>query len=665
MRHKLSAVIIGISVLCTPMGRVFAQEDSVGMVPKTNVIMQMNYCITTLSNIIHNQSMQVFQHETDQLLNNLTMEQIVGLYEINNFRLGLLDAISRFEITEEERNLLKRIQSIKRDNAKWEALSSALGSTMLLTGGSTQNVNLQMAFQALVTVARTAVEYQSLQNQQNIEELRAMWELRKEDMKTITDLRKTALEIVFNLYNKYDLKEEDRLTENLANQFSEYITMPDPAHRARLLEDNRAAFEKLASYYYYLGMAYVDMGQYRRAKSYLQTYQEMYSRNPILRYDEKTGCIALTRLAYEPTLTPEEKRTLVETALTNLPHNSAAQLQCAMVYIYELHEVQRGLQLIRSGLDDPNASDKDVLYLAAIELFPLISRYAALNEQIHGSFQRAEALQLDTYLTYLVNYHTNAWESFSGLFRFEKISRRPWLIGARQLNPKMRILMPGRLTYQAGTMAVYIEYHDGDKVKIRQLRANLEQEVPLKKVNKVDCFKANPNLKYLFMETYVPDKVFLVKHNINTGEVMSGQYPRLSEYVLTTDDLEDIVDFCEDYAPTTRDNKFQCRKWREYKKKLKYDDFSVKFKGGELLYTPHHSERQSGYYLRMVFSNGIQIMYKFDKSAKKLLPYLYVDSSNRIVFADKRWQTEYLDVAEPEEPGWWSRLWDKVAGWFK
>ena len=85
---------------------------------KDMVIAQMNYCITTLTNIVHNKSMTVLEHESDQLLNNLTMEQIIGLYEINDFRIELLDAVSRFEITEEERALLRRIQSIKRDNMK-------------------------------------------------------------------------------------------------------------------------------------------------------------------------------------------------------------------------------------------------------------------------------------------------------------------------------------------------------------------------------------------------------------------------------------------------------------------------------------------------------------------------------------------------------------------
>lgn len=75
--------------------------------------------------------------------------------------------------------------------------------------------------------------------EQNIEELKAMWELRKEDMKVVNDSRKSALEVVFKLYNKYHLYEYDRLTEKSAQDFLDIYKEPDPAKRARLLENNR------------------------------------------------------------------------------------------------------------------------------------------------------------------------------------------------------------------------------------------------------------------------------------------------------------------------------------------------------------------------------------------------------------------------------------------
>ena len=136
-------------------------QDKTGNSKKDNVIVQMNYCINSLTNIIHNKSMSVLEHELDQLVNNLTMEQIIGLNEINDFRTDLIDAVGKFGITEEERNLIRRIQSIKRDNMKWAALSNALNPTMLLTGNG-PGFGPQMAFQTLLTAARSVVQYKTV-----------------------------------------------------------------------------------------------------------------------------------------------------------------------------------------------------------------------------------------------------------------------------------------------------------------------------------------------------------------------------------------------------------------------------------------------------------------------------------------------------------------------
>ena len=227
------------------------------------VIAQMNSCITTLTNIINNKSMAVLEHETDQLLNNLTMQQLIGLPEIADFRIDLIDAIGNLKITEEERSLLKRLNSIKQDNLKWQVFSDALSNTIMITGGG--NIGLQAGFQALVTAARTGVEYKLAQNDMQMDELQAMWELKKVDLERFIELRKDALSIVFKLYQRYNLKESDRLTEQTSQQFQKIISDSDATRMVRLLLDNSSKFGHLADYYYYLGMGYIDQNNIPKA----------------------------------------------------------------------------------------------------------------------------------------------------------------------------------------------------------------------------------------------------------------------------------------------------------------------------------------------------------------------------------------------------------------
>lgn len=670
---NIKAVALTLAIIFSNASYASAQSE------KDMVIAQMNYCITTLTNIVHNKSMTVLEHESDQLLNNLTMEQIIGLYEINDFRIELLDAVSRFEITEEERALLRRLQSIKRDNMKWAAISNALNPTMLLTGNAGPGMGYQLAFQTLLTTARSAVEYKTMQGEQNIEELRAMWDLRKEDLNTINDVRKTALSIVFSLYNKYHLSENDRLTEATANLFSNYISDPDAAKRVRLLEDYRKTYEQIAEYYYHLGMGYVDLGQYDKAKPNFVAYLNMYKKAPILRYDEKSGCIALTRLSYEKNLSNKEKEQLINIALQNLPSNSAAVLQCAMVYLYELKDEKKGFDLIRMGIDDPNASDHNLLFMAAAKLLPMMAKYPVLNMNIQASFSKNSGINFDSYITFLINAKENAWENISKIISFNDVSYRKWYhlwIGTH-LNDELHIILPERISYNVGDISIYIENHKAKKVTIQQLRTAFTEGVTLDEIEDIDCFKANKDLKYLYFETLIPDKVFMLKKNIDYEKIRKEEWPRMSEFSFSDDNddikdnteeikenIEEIIDFCKSHAPKSYDTNLECEEWgNDYINKGESNGAKIKFSGDSLRYRPYHSTKQEGYYLRIVFANGINLMYKYDSDDKDLKPYLY-SVSGRTVFANIANKDEYQCTIIEKKESWWEKIWKTIKSWF-
>lgn len=625
---KRSFVVLSLLALTTVT--VFSQTTT--NVQKENVIAQMNYCINSLTNIIHNKSMSVLEHESDQILNNLTIEQIIGLYEINDFRIDLLDAVSKFGITEQERALLRRIQSIKRDNMKWAALSNALNPAMLLTGGG--GMGPQLAFQALLTAARSAIEYQTMKGEQNIEELRAMWDLRKEDLKEINEVRKNALKVVFSLYNKYHLSEKDRLTEETANNFSLYISEENAAKRARLLEDNRTIYEHLADYYYYLGMAYLDLGNYDKAKSNLNMYLAKYTKAPLLRYDEKSGCVALTILAHEKGISNWEKKRHIDNALKNLPHNSAAVLQCAMIYLYELKDPEKALELIRAGIENPKASDPSLLYMAAANLLPVAKKYSKLYSELCSLFNEGKKITLDSYVSYLMNGNKNIWKEIPNLITFENYSS--WF-GA-SFNEDLNIIFPANILYNNGDVSIYVEEHTSDKVTIKQLKTSFAYGVDISDINDVGCFKADKNLKYLYFDALVPEKTFIVKQNIDYDKIQKEEWHGQSEFTLTQDDIEDIIDFCKDNAPKDYTTKLKCKTWDGNWIDKTKDSIKIQFRGDALKYKAHHSHKQSGYYIHIVFANGVNLMYKYEN--KTLVPYMYA-FNNVLHFVKEEYKNEY------------------------
>ena len=659
---KRAIVIVILFFYVLTFNVTFSQTSSISNHEKENVIAQMNYCINSLTNIIHNKSMSVLEHESDQILNNLTIEQIIGLYEINDFRIDLLDAVSKFGITEQERALLRRIQSIKRDNMKWAALSNALNSTMLLTGNAGPGMGYQLAFQTLLTAARSAVEYQTMKGEQNIEELRAMWDLRKEDLKEINDTRKEALKIVFSLYNKYHLSENDRLTESTANNFSTYISEGNAAKRVRLLEDNRDTYEHIADYYYYLGMAYLDMDEYDKAKPNFNKYLNMYEKVPLLRYDEKSGCIALAILANEKRLLNWEKKHYIDVALKNLPHNSAATLQCAMICLYELNEQERALNLIRAGIEDPKASDKSLLYMAAANVLSVAEQFPQRYSEICSLFNEGNKITLDSYVTYLINRNSNIWEHINKLINFKKTTYRRWyqLWIGKYFNDELHIILPENIVYDAGDISLYIENHSTAKVIIKQLNPSFAYGIDISEIEKVDCFKSNKDLKYLYFDVLVPEKAFILKRDIDYTKIRQEEWHRQSEFNLTQDDIEDIIDFCKDHTPKSYDTELECKYLDNDYVDKGNDSLKVLFCGNAINYSIHHTNKQSGYYLRIIFANGINLMYKFEKG--KLVPYMYI-FNKRIEFANEEYRTEYEYNGE-KEPSWWSKTWNSITSLF-
>lgn len=644
-----------------------------------NVVVQMNYCINALTNIIHNKSIAVLEHESDQLVNNLTMEQIIGLYEIKDFRIDLMDAVSKFEITEEERSLMRRVQSIKRDNMKWSALSNALSPTMLLTGNG--GTIPQLAFQVLLTSARSAVEYKAIQGEQSIEELQAMWELRKEDMQTINELRKTAQGIVFELYNKYHLKESDRLTESTANLFNEYISEENAAKRIRVLEDNVDIYRRIPEYYYHLGMAYLDKDDYINAKLNFTKYLEMYKRAPFLRYDERSGCIALAILTYEKNISRNEKIDLINLAIKNMPNNSAAILQCAMVYIYELGLYDEGFKLLRSGIDNAHATDREILYMAVANLLPAMKSHSSIYNAISDTFQNSEDKGYDSYVTYLINNGDNVWEHLNELNNFTKCYRRTyytWWLGKKFSND-IHLALPESVTYSSKDIFVYTEKHKGGELTIHQLKSTDKYAIFEDEINDVKCFKDNKNLKYLYVEVIEPG-IYKLKQNIDIKKIKDETWPRQSEFTLSSNDLKDIVKFCKNNMTDSEGTELLYKSIKGSKQTYALSEkTNMIFYGDTLAYTPVHSLKQNGYYVRMVLKNGMQIVYHYKKG--HLHPYFYSDANKEYFFntdAEADYTYNEIDDLSNEssrkgekdsfdkesEPSWVNKVWTSIKGWF-
>lgn len=680
--------------------RVFSQENSdTASVNKDMVIAQMNYCVNSLTNIINNKSMVVFEHETDQLINNLTMEHIGDLYEVADFRSSLLEIIGNLQITEEERNILKRTNAMKKDALLWQSLSSALDPTLLLTGSAGGS---QVAFMALLTVARTAVEYKSAQADQNIGELQAMWELRKEDMKEFIQLRKKALDLEYSLYRKYKLSESDRLTEQTATKLSDICSENNPQKRLRLLLDNQETYNHLSEYQYHIGMAYIDLNQYSIAKPYLLRYIEMYQSSPIFRYDEKSGCVALAMLTCDPDITNEDRKNLIKSVLTNLPSNGTALVQCVLTYLLDLKDPQNAYNLLRMGIDNPNMDNKNLMVMLATNIIHDIKKYPNLHTTITSAVESTNDLNLNSIVAFTSNNQPDDMIAKSReLITFYNVSEHPWYglwtWGELSFNENIEIGISSKYRFNKKDIQVYHEFIKDNKLNIIQKKLEFKDGMTEKYIqNEVDCFKSNTNLMYLFVTPISNDGVYRIKENLDYGKIKTGEFRGLAEFTLTENDLEDIILFCQDhelsdsnfYSIITEtydcDTKMNIKNYtqpnilsnltEENKRQLfisKQD--TIFFNGENLAYTPYFQNVYPENTIKIVFNGTSPIVftYAFNTNNRTEMNLYSVETNEGITYTNIESIVEKLKKQNEIKPlpkkestitkeisDWWNKIWN-------
>lgn len=606
--------ILWIALMFFTMSIKANPTDSILTNQRELVIAQMNYCIHSLTNIIENNSINVLDYELNQLLNNLTITEVVDLEEVASFRRAMLLDINELQITNEERNLMNRIKVKQNNLMKWQALSNALNSFNFLLSGnggttSPKAMAIQGASIALLTAARTAIEYKTIQGQQEIEEIKQMWELRKNDLTTYVGLRQGALELVYKLFKKYNLNENERLTESTASKFNKIITTDNPKARIRQLKDEEKTYSPLLDYYYHLGMAYIDIQDYISAKPYLLKYLSMYQNAPIFRYDEKSGCIALATLTFDKNLSKQQKEELVDIVIKNLPNNGAATVRLALYYLYELNEPQKAYNLLRSGIDNVMMNDKNIIIETAVSLLDDIRKYPLIFDEICAAIENCQEVRMSSYIAYILQSNKkNKFDEIDKVIQFgEKVSEKPGYLFDGKISSKLFIHIDKRFIFDIQDFEIYNEIYDKESLKVikhtQQIANSISKEDIVDELEFIDNYE---QLLYYFFNRIDNNDFYIVKENIDFKKLQIKDYNELNptikniiEFSLSDNEKNDLFKFCID-------NKSENSK---YVVLNSIDD------------TGYFSSRTFQIpYLEEFFTNDMQIMkldllkYKFDKS---------------------------------------------------
>lgn len=662
-------VIITISI-CFSSEIVYGQTSA-----QKNVIVQMNYCVNSLTNIVNNHSMATLNYESDQILNNLKIENIRGEYELQEFRIALFDAINGLQITEQEKAILKQVQDIKSKNLMWKSLSSALNPTMLITGGG--KTGQQIAFQAILTAARTAVDYQSAKGDNEIEEIQAMWEIKKKELDEISSLRSKALKILFSLYDKYHyLGEWDRLTEETSNKFNEIISEPNSTKRVRLLKENEKLFKMIPDFYYYLGMAYIgdDINgrdaNYKMSLPYLDKYLKEYAKTPIFRYDQKSGIIALTKLTFDKTLSEAETETLINTALRNLPDNGAALLQCALIYITRLERKDEGFDLLRIGLDNRYSNKAEILSTIT-QYLDEIKKYPKIYKDVIAAVNQSSSIEMNAFVPFILANNKGNWvANVNKMF---------------QINDEPSIKVKSRRKCDFSGLASYSVESSGTKTAIVQQDLIPEKSFTIEELKKkvpVFARRGNENLIFCFFEPVIYGKRYSVKKGLDYNAITKGTFQGADVFTIDDNDCSKIVSFCEKNE-TGNLVKVNCKQTKVKEKvndlQLSFLDqyyipnktvtmvksvvssrrseymYDVEYKGeSPLCFVPVRFEKTEGKYLVLDFGDFSHTVLTYKKESSDWIPFS-IEQNGILRFYEPQ------VVLDPKRDGVMKKVWNSVS----
>lgn len=386
------SLAILVSILCKPFafgadtvtspsspGAISQQVevDAIDMVAESVTLEQLsaslylNDCISTLTRIQRSNSKLVLTDEQYILNNALRWDGDFTKYRsLFSFRNSLQDELKDMVITEENRQRFKDAFDKKKNGASRDAILGAISGIQF-------NPNVfALASNIAIKSAQSFLDYDKKMDEYEAEFDKEMWQLEQEDMQSITELRKNAFSILYELFQDSELQfsEDLRLVENDFENLFNYVELPADVRIDKMVE-RMTKYKYLPLYWYELGKTYIELYESNNGTEYLDKafesfdqYKSIVSKCKLYRFDYNLGNIALYELEYNDSLSTQEKYQRLDVVRNNLTNNGNALLFASMFYINELSDFRNGINLICDCLTDKTMSEHNdmLLYLSLI-----------------------------------------------------------------------------------------------------------------------------------------------------------------------------------------------------------------------------------------------------------------------------------------------------------
>lgn len=394
------------------------QQDSIKQARKPIVIAHLNHYLNIMHSLNNNKDLSYLTYIKEQLYDNISDEN--SIEELDQLRVQIYNAVADLEINKREKDIYEQIRYLTIKNQKMASLNTALSNmSYLITSNGINGSNglavgrtmvggtaaggavvfskaLSASVPAILILARAGVDYVASQRELKKSAILEEWKFKKTELEKMADLSMKNMTKKSEIYRKYELKDSNCINNILLEDF--YNVLGDTIIKRRIkkfTESDSKKYEIIPDYFYYLGMDYVAVGEYLKAKPLFDKYHEYSEKTKVLKNDEKLGLIAMAQIAYESD--EKEVNKLSEKITQHLPNNEMGYLACIYKYL-ELGNQNKAYEYLSLGLSK-TGEQNDILMEFAIRNMGSIMAYKETYSEMYDNYiLKSEHLSLSNRL---------------------------------------------------------------------------------------------------------------------------------------------------------------------------------------------------------------------------------------------------------------------------
>jgi len=302
----------------------------------------INAFTVSLSTVIAAEDRIVLDQEYQNVLHNLKIGNIEADKELQNLCGKHLETITKKTLREEERQ--RFLAAFERK--KKQALFQAIGGIRAYGGDP-----YSFIFSLAQNTVSAYFNYANLKSEMHEELDSKLWELQKDEISDLNDIRTEFLKDAWTLLRRYKMQDDWLLTEKTANECLNAINDQDKARALRTFESIRDQFRAYPPFWFYYGLAAQQNQDLKLAIKCYNTFQAIY--RDILRKDPHYARVCLNKALLLGKDGPKEKicSLLETTAKQSDASDGMNLLTVAMIYA-QLGNNEKATRYLQSNIDN-------------------------------------------------------------------------------------------------------------------------------------------------------------------------------------------------------------------------------------------------------------------------------------------------------------------------